>query len=135
LFKKKNTSEGQGLFCSSLLQLGHYSTRVPTLYDHYPQLKATSSSSWWSSGISPSGLKRGPSLPSLQPPSESSSSSKSFAGSACIKSSQLIIGSNSIARISESTAAQLGQSFALHPSTMLSPTVQSKGPMGKFSQL
>jgi hypothetical protein len=47
----------------------------------------------------------------------------------------LIMGSNSIASISESTTGQLGRSFVLHPATILSPTVQSKGPMGKFSQL
>jgi hypothetical protein len=87
------------------------------------------------SNISPSALKWGLSLPSLQPLSESFSCSKSSTGLACPKSSQLIMGSNSIARISESTADQLGWSFASHPSIILSPTVQSKGPTGKFSQL
>jgi hypothetical protein len=44
------------------------------------------------------------------------------------------MGSSLIAKISESTAAQLERCFASRPCTTLSPTVLSKGPMGKFSQ-
>jgi hypothetical protein len=51
------------------------------------------------------------------------------------KSSQLIMGSNLIAGISESNVVQLGRSFALHLSIILNPTTRLKGPMGKFSQL
>jgi hypothetical protein len=80
-------------------------------------------------------LKQGPSPPSLQPLSENFYGGKSSVGLVCPKSSQLTMGINSIAMISESTVVQLGRSFALHLSIILSLMVQLKGPMGKFSQL
>jgi hypothetical protein len=95
-----------------------------TSLGRFPQPKATSSSQWSQLNTSPSGLRRDPSLPSPQPPSENSSGSKSYVDLECPKSSPLIMGSNSTARILGSTADQLEQSFASRLCTTLSPTTR-----------
>jgi ribonuclease HI len=65
-----------------------------------------------------------PSLPSPQPPSENYFGSKSYVDLGCPKSSPLIMGSNSTAKISGSTVDQLERSFASRPCTTLSPTAR-----------
>jgi hypothetical protein len=62
---------------------------------------------------------------------ENSFDSKPFAGLACLKSSQSIMESSLIARISGSTVAQLERSFALRLCIILSPMGQWKEPTGK----
>jgi hypothetical protein len=103
---QQSISEGLVLHRSSSRPPGRYNAGEWISLGRSQQPKATSSSRWLQSSISPSGLRRYLSLPSPQPALRNSFGSKSSADLECPESSPLTTGSYSIAKISGSIVAQ-----------------------------